>query len=285
MGSLLKGRISALARVMEISPELVQTLIGYALNVAGALLILLLGFFVAGRVASSIRKSSDKRNLDPTLARFFANIARYVIVILAGISALGYFGVETTSFAAVLGAAGLAIGLAMQGTLGNVSAGVMLIIFRPFKVGHYISTAGQSGTVQEVSLFAVTLVTPDNRVITVPNGAVFGSTIENVSAKDTRRVQITVGVDYGADMDTTRAVLLEVMTNVENRLDDPAPAVVCAGLGASSVDWHCRVWVPASEFWPTMDKATVAIKKALDEAKIGIPFPQMDVHLDKAAND
>ncbi|MEM1023815.1 MAG: mechanosensitive ion channel domain-containing protein [Myxococcota bacterium] len=270
---------------MELNPELLETIISYGLNVVGALAILVVGLFVAGRVANLIRKTSDKRELDATLSRFFANIARYVIVVLAAISALGYFGVETTSFAAVLGAAGLAVGLALQGTLGNVAAGVMLIIFRPFKVGDFVSTAGQSGTVYEVSLFAVTLITPDNRVITVPNGAVFGSTIENVSARDTRRVQITVGVDYSADLDRTREILLGVMNAVENRLQDPAPAVVCAGLGASSVDWHCRVWVPSSEFWPTTDKATVAIKKALDEAQIGIPFPQMDVHLDKVANN
>lgn len=268
---------------IELSPELIDTAIGLSLNLAGALAILVVGFIAAGWVARLIQKAAAKRDLDPTLIKFFSNIARYVVVVLGVVSALGYFGVETTSFAAVLGAAGLAVGLAMQGTLGNVAAGVMLIIFRPFKVGDYITVAGQSGTVDEVSLFAVTLTTPDNRVITVPNGAVFGSTIENVSARDTRRVQITVGVDYSADLDETRALLLSVMEAVENRLEDPAPAVVCAGLGASSVDWHCRVWVPSSEFWPTTDKATVAIKKALDAKGIGIPFPQMDVHLDKAS--
>jgi small conductance mechanosensitive channel len=266
---------------MQISPETIDILFAYGSRLLGALAALIVGLVVAGWMARLVVRAGDRNDLDKTLTKFFSNIVRYVVIALAVISALNYFGVETTSFAALLGATGLAVGLALQGTLGNVAAGVMLIIFRPFKVGDYVSVGGQSGTVEEVSLFAVSLVTPDLRAIIVPNGTVFGNVIENVSAKPTRRVQITVGVDYSADLDQTRELLLATLNGLDGRLDDPAPVVVCAGLGASSVDWHCRVWVESSEFWPMMDKATVAIKKALDGANIGIPFPQMDVHLDR----
>ncbi|MGF1508993.1 MAG: mechanosensitive ion channel family protein [Myxococcota bacterium] len=266
---------------MEMSSNSFEPFIAYATSALGALVVLILALILAGVFARMVIRASDRGGLDPTLAKFFSNIVRYAVIALGVISALSYFGVETTSFAAVLGATGLAVGLALQGTLGNVAAGVMLIIFRPFKVGDYVIVAGQAGTVEEVSLFAVSLATPDNRLIVVPNGNVFGNVIENVSAKPTRRVQITVGVEYTADLDQTRQVLLSTIEGLEGRLNEPAPMVVCAGLGASSVDWHCRVWVESSEFWPMMDKAPVAIKKALDAANIGIPFPQMDIHLDK----
>ena len=266
---------------MELDPALLDNLMSYAVSIGGALLIFILGFVVAAWFGRMILRVSDKRGFDPTLGKFFSNIVRYLVIALAVITALSACGVETTSFAAVIGATGLAVGLAMQGTLGNVAAGVMLIIFRPFKVGDYVSVGGSSGTIDEVSLFAVTMTTPDNRVITVPNGQVFGNVIENVTARDTRRVQVTVGVEYSADLDRTREVLEKVILDLPQRLEDPAHQVMCANLGASSVDWHCRVWVKTSDFWPTTEALTVGIKKGLDEAGIGIPFPQMDIHLDK----
>jgi len=265
---------------MQIDPSLFDSLMGYAVNVGGALIILVGGFIVAGWLGRLVLRTADRRGFDATLGKFFSNIVRYVAIALAVITALSACGVETTSFAAVLGATGLAVGLALQGTLGNVAAGVMLIIFRPFKVGDYVTVGGQSGTIDEVSLFAVTMTTPDNRVITVPNGQVFGNVIENVTARDTRRVQVTVGVEYSADLDRTREVLEKVVASIPQRIDEPAAQVVCGSLGASSVDWHCRVWVKTGDFWPATEALTVAIKKALDEAGIGIPFPQMDVHLD-----
>lgn len=263
-----------------LDPALLDSLMNYAVSVGGALLILILGFIVAGWFSRTVWRVTEKRGFDPTLGKFFAAIVRYVIVALGVITALSACGVETTSFAAVLGATGLAVGLALQGTLGNVAAGVMLIIFRPFKVGDYVSVGGVAGTVDEISLFAVTMTTPDNRVITVPNGQVFGSVIENVTARDTRRVQVTVGVEYSADLDQTREVLERVVASIPQRLEEPASAVVCGSLGASSVDWHCRIWVKTSDFWPATEELTVGIKKGLDAAGIGIPFPQMDVHLD-----
>lgn len=260
---------------------LIPTLVGYATNLVFALVILIIGLWIAGWASSRLIRFTESRSVDPTLSRFFGQVLRWVLVVLAVLTALTACGIETTSFAAVLGATGLAVGLALQGTLGNVASGVMLILFRPFKVGQFVVAGGQMGTVDSISLFAVTLHTVDNRQIIVPNGQVFGSVIENYSALPTRRVQITVGVDYSADLDRTRQVLLDVCNAQQPRLDDPAPAVVCAGLGASSVDWHCRVWVNGDDYWPTVDALTVAIKKALDEAGIGIPFPQMDVHMDR----
>ncbi len=269
---------------MEIDSDLIEIGIGYATRVGGALLILIIGLVIAGWMARLTMRTCDRRGLDPTLGKFFSNIVRYTFIALTVITALSACGVETTSFAAVLGATGLAVGLALQGSLGNVAAGVMLIIFRPIKVGDFVVISGQSGSVDEISLFAVTLTTPDNRVITIPNGNVFGSVIENVTTRDTRRVQVTVGVEYTADLDETRKVLETAVAGIEQRLDEPASAVVCGSLGASSVDWHCRLWVKTSDFWPATEALTVSIKKHLDAAGIGIPFPQMDVHLQQPEN-
>jgi small conductance mechanosensitive channel len=279
MGPMPESIPTSLEDLTVLAPMLIE----YASSVFFALLILIVGLIVAGLMSRRVVRFAESRNVDPTLSRFFGQVLRYTLVILSILTALTACGIETTSFAAVLGATGLAVGLALQGTLGNVAAGTMLILFRPFRAGQYVEVGGKAGTVEAISLFAVTLVTPDNREITVPNGQVFGNVIENFSARDTRRVQITVGLDYAADPDRTREVLLQVVRNYQPRLDDPEPAVVCAGLGASSVDWHCRVWVASSEFWPCMDRLTVDIKKGLDAAGIGIPFPQMDVHLDGSA--
>lgn len=266
----------------ELSEETIALIMQYATRAVGVIVLLFVAWIVSGWVGRIIRRSCDRANIDLTLGKFFAKMASWSILILAVLACLGVFGVNTTSFAAVLAAAGLAVGLALQGSLSNFASGVMLLIFRPFKVGDVVSVNGVIGKVNEIELFTTTLDTPDNRRMILPNGAVFGSTIENISYHDTRRVDVPVGVDYSAEIDKTRSVLADAAAAVPDRLDDPAPQIVLGELGASSVDWTVRVWCNAADYWGVKEAATREIKMALDKAGIGIPFPQMDVHLDGA---
>lgn len=245
-----------------------------------ALVLIIAVFVVAGWARGITKKACGRAKVEETLARFLGNMIRYLILIAGGIMILGTLGVETTSFAAVLAAAGFAIGMAMSGMLGNIAAGVMLLLFRPFKVGNYVKAAGTEGTVDEIGLFTTTMDTPDKRRIIVPNSSIFGGIIENVSHHPTRRVAVAVGTDYGADIDKAREVMLAAAKATENVLTDPEPAVVLTGLGGSSIDWSVRVWVNSADYWGVMDALTRNVKYALDEANIGIPFPQMDVHID-----
>ncbi len=261
--------------------ELLPLVSMYAVRVAGVLLFLIVARIIAGWLGRLLAKSMDKAGTDPTISRFMAGMVRTVIMIMAVVACLGVFGVETTSFAALIAGAGLAIGLAFQGTLSNFSAGVMLLVFRPFKAGDVVSVAGQTGKVEGISLFTTTMDTPDNRRIILPNGSIFGSTIENITHHDLRRVSVDVGVDYSADIDKTREVLMQAIGKVELGLADPAPAAVLTGLGASSVDWQVRLWCRTGDFFTVLDELTRVVKMSLDEAGIGIPYPQMDVHLDK----
>ncbi len=252
----------------------------YGVRVIGVLIALYIAFKVAGWSKARIMASLDKRKFDSTLTRFFANMTRYAIIMGTVLGCMGVFGIETTSFAAVIGAAGLAVGLAFQGTLSNFSSGVMLLIFRPFNVGDVISVAGTVGAVQEIELFTTSMLSPDNRHFIVPNSAIFGATIENITRASTRRVDIPVGCAYSADIAQTRAVLERAAAAVPGRLDDPKPQVFLAGLGGSSVDWSVRVWCETGKYWDVYQASIEAVKKHLDEAGIGIPFPQQDVHLD-----
>lgn len=252
----------------------------YGIPALTVLLILFAAFVAAGWVSRLVLRSCEKVRLEATLAKFFAKLARWAVLLVAGLFCLSKFGIETASFAVVLGAAGLAIGLAFQGTLSNFAAGIMLLIFRPFKVGDFVSVAGQGGTVFEIELFSTHLDTPDNRRLILPNSSVFGATIENVTYHPRRRVEVSVGVDYGADLDATRRVLEEAAKSVPGALTDPAPQVLLMGLGASSVDWVVRVWATTPEFWQVRDATTRAVKMALDTNGLTIPFPQMDVHFD-----
>ena len=261
--------------------EQVQELVvKYAPSIVGVIVFLVVSFVVSGWVGRLVARGMRKAKIEETLCRFLGNLARWIVLVMAFIACLGVFGVETTSFAAVIGASALAIGLAFQGSLSNVAAGVMLLIFRPFKVGDYIQTCGQSGSVVELTLFTTELDTLDNTRIIIPNGAIFGSTIENVTHHATRRVDVAVGVDYAADLDRTREVLMSAAGAVASGLADPPPAAVLRGLGDSSVDWQVRLWTETANYWAVRDALTRAVKMALDEAKISIPFPQRDVHMD-----
>jgi small conductance mechanosensitive channel len=222
-----------------------------------------------------------KASIEETLARFFAKMARWAVLVIGVIVILGKFGIETSSFAALIAAMGFAVGMAMQGTLGNFAAGVMLLIFRPFKVGDVINAAGVVGKVHMIDLFTTVVDTPDNRRIIVPNGAIFGGTIENISFHDTRRIEVAVGTDYTADLDKVREVLDKAALKIETRIEDPGHQIVLASLGDSCIDWKVRVWCNAADYWGCMEETTRIVKYALDDAGIGIPYPQMDVHLDK----
>ncbi|MBO6513568.1 MAG: mechanosensitive ion channel [Phycisphaerales bacterium] len=245
-----------------------------------AIVLIIAVFIAAGWARKLVGKAVRKANVEETLARFLSNIARYIVLIAGGVAILGTLGIETASFAAVLAAVGFAIGMAMSGMLGNIAAGVMLLLFRPFKVGDVVDAGGVKGKVFEIGLFTTVFDTPDNRRIIVPNNSIFGDNIENVSHHDTRRVTVAVGTEYGADIDKAREVLMEAAKNTPSILEDPAPVIYLKALGGSSIDWDVRVWVKREDFWDVQDRLTRDVKYALDNAGIGIPFPQMDVHID-----
>ncbi|MFG0253031.1 MAG: mechanosensitive ion channel family protein, partial [Phycisphaerales bacterium JB038] len=253
----------------------------YLIPAIGVLVFLFVAWMVATVIGRLSGKAMQKAKVDLTLCRFASKAIRWMILLFAILGALGYVGIDVLAFGAVLGAAGLAIGLAFQGSLSNVAAGVMLLIFRPFRVDQVVSVAGNTGKVYEIELFSTTIDTPDNRRIIIPNSAVFGAVIENVTYHEKRRVDVVVGVDYSADIDRTREVLTEAAHRTPGILSEDTPAIVLAELGASSVDWAVRVWCPTADFFAVKEALTREIKYALDNAGIGIPFPQMDVHLDK----
>ncbi len=268
-------------RLLKVSEGKIEVLLAFGGKVVGALVLLSVAWVVSKHLRNFIEKRLTASNFDITLSRFFANLSKYAVITFAVVSCLGIFGVETASFAAVLAATGFAVGMALQGTLSNFSSGIMLLIFRPFKVGDFVVTAGQSGTVHAIDLFSITVDTLDHRRIIIPNSSVYGSVIENVTYHPYRRTAIVVGTSYDADMDEVRKVLNEAVTKVDNVLNDPAPQVVLTELGASSVDWTVRLWARTDDFWTVRENAIYEVKRSLDQAKIGIPYPQMDVHLDK----
>ena len=245
--------------------------------VLGILMAALVGARFARRAA---QRALERAKVEATLAKFFSNILRYAILGMALLIGLSALGIETTSFAAMLGAAGLAVGLSLQSSLSNFACGVLLLTFRPFKVGDFVNVSGSSGKVDEIELFTTRLITPDNRVLVLPNSSVFGSTIENFNELGTRRVEVKVGVAYGASIDDTKLALEKAIRSVEGVLSTPASQVMLNELGASSVDWLVRAWVKSDDFWLVRERLTRAVKLELDATKIGIPFPQVEVHLD-----
>jgi len=256
-------------------------IIEYGLNVVAAIATLVIGMIIAGMISSGFRRVLTKRELDPTIIEFVSHMVKYVIVAFVVIAALSRIGVQTTSFIALLGAAGLAVGLALQGSLSNFASGVLIIVLRPFKAGEYIEAAGTAGSVESVQIFATTLVTPDNKCVVVPNSSILGGNIVNYSRKPTRRIDLVIGVSYNADLAKTKAVLETVVTANALVLKDPGVQVAVAELADSSVNFVVRPWVNGSDYWPARFALTEEIKNALDEAGIEIPFPQMDIHTDK----
>lgn len=251
-----------------------------AINAMKALVVLIVGWVLAGTISRTIRKRVNASpQIDDTIGNFVASIIRWVILIIVFVAVLGLFGIEATSLVAILGAATLAIGLALQGTLSNVAAGFMLILFRPYKIGDYVDIGGTSGTVKTLTLFTTELSTPDNVQIVLPNGKAWGSVITNFSFHDTRRVDMTFGIDYGDDPAKAVQIIKDLAAEDTRIHSDPAPWVRVTNLGDSSVDITARVWCAASDYWDIKFDMLIAVKTAFDAKGISIPYPHVvEIH-------
>lgn len=265
--------------IIEIKEFLAKEGLDWALNILAALAIFVIGRWVGNRLVSLIQKGMKRANVDPTLVSFIGNILSVLVLVFVVIAAISKLGVETTSLAAIFAAAGLAIGLSLQNSLSNLAAGVMIITFRPFKVGDFVQAAGEMGTVSEVSIFTTKLNTPDNKRIILPNGQIIDRAITNFSANDTRKIDITFGIGYGDDIKKAKDILQQMLENDERVLQDPAPQVVVKNLGESSVDLAVRPWVKSSDYWPVTFDLLENVKLKFDEEGISIPFPQRDLHV------
>jgi small conductance mechanosensitive channel len=257
--------------------------VSYGIKIVGAILILIVGRIVAGFVRKGVRRGLSKSKMDVALVSFFGHLVYYGIMAFVILAALAKFGIQTASFVAILGAAGFAVGFAMQGSLSNFAAGVMLLAFRPFKVGDYVDAGGTAGTVKEIQLFTTILATPDNVKVIVPNGAVFGTTIKNYAGYDTRRVDLVIGIGYDSPIGKARDIMADLIKNDPRTLGDPAPQIAVAELADSSVNFVVRMWAKKEDYWGVKFDMTEAIKKAFDENDIEIPFPQRVVHQASAA--
>jgi len=264
------------SQLLEIGTELV---VQYGLMLIAAIAIFFIGKMAANWVKKLVARVMKKSGLDPIIIGFTSSIAYITMMAFVIVAALGQLGIQTTSFIAILGAAGLAIGLALQGSLANFAAGFLMIIFRPFKVGDYIEGGGVSGTVQAIHIFTTTLTTPDNKTIIVPNANIGNDNITNYSTQATRRVDLTVGVAYDADLKEVRNILEDIVSKDSRVLSDPAHQIAVAELADNSVNFIFRLWVNSADYWDVFFDTNETVKNRFDEAGIGIPFPQRDVHL------
>ncbi len=265
--------------------QLVQMGMTYGLKLLGALAIFVIGKWIAKALTKTIKKLMERGKVEATLVSFVGSLVYVVLMIVVILAALGNLGVNTTSFVAILGAAGLAVGLALQGTLSNVGAAVLLILFRPFKVGDFVDAGGVAGVVEEINMFSTIFKTGDNKVVIVPNGAIIGGTITNYSAKETRRVDWTFGIGYEDDLKLAKETLVQILSEDERILKDPAIFVAVSELADSSVNFVCRAWVKSGDYWGVYFDTIEKVKLVFDEKGISIPYPQMDVHLDKTQSD
>ncbi len=254
-------------------------LIPWGINILLALTIFAVGRWVVGLILNLVDRLLGRAKVDPMLIRFVRSILHTVLLLFVVIAALDQLGVDTTSFIALIGAAGLAIAMSLQGLLQNFAAGVLLIIFRPFQVGDFVEAGGVSGTVEEIGVFTTRMRTDDNREILVPNGAIYGGTITNYSARDTRRIDLVFGIGYDDDLKKAKGLIEEILASDERILKDPAPLVAVGELADSSVNLVVRPWVKREDYWSVLFDLNERIKLAFDDAGISIPYPQMDVHL------
>ncbi|HSL90680.1 MAG TPA: mechanosensitive ion channel domain-containing protein, partial [Ignavibacteriaceae bacterium] len=248
-------------------------------QIIGAIITLIIGLWLAKFISKLVAKTLIKKEVDQTLTKFFASLVKSALIIFVLISVASQLGIETTSFIAIIGAAGLAIGFALQGSLSNFAAGIMLIIFRPVKAGDFIEGGGIMGSVEQVGIFVTILNTPDNKKIFVPNSKLTSDNIINFSANDTRRVDMVFGIGYSDDIDNAKSTIKSVLENDNRVLKEPVPQIVVSELADSSVNFNVRPWVNNSDYWGVYFDITEKVKKKFDEQKISIPFPQRDVHI------
>lgn len=265
--------------MQEIWQKVVEIGTVYGTKIIGAILIFILGRIVIGFIIRALKRLMKRGGTDQTLAKFLLALTKIALLTFIIIAAISTLGVQTASFVAVIGAAGLAVGFALQGSLANFASGVMLIIFRPFQVGDYVEAGGAAGSVEEVHIFNTILKSPDNRKIIIPNSQVTGSSITNYSAKETRRVDMVFGIGYDDDIKLAKATLEEIVVGDPRVLQDPAPTIALSELGDSSVNFVVRPWVKTADYWAVFFDMHEKVKLTFDQKGISIPFPQRDVHL------
>lgn len=258
-----------------------ETSIGSSIfgNIFFSIIIFAAGYWIAKTASRFIRGLMERREMDPALSGFISNLAHATIIAVAAIAALNQLGIETTSLVAIVGAAGLAIGLALKDSLGNFAAGVMILLFKQFRAGDFIEAAGVAGVVESLSIFSTQLKSGDNKTIFVPNGKLIGDNIINYSTKPTRRIDFVIGVSYDADLSHVKSTLVDILNSEKRLLEDPEPTVGVIELGESSVNLAVRPWVNSNDYWPVYFDLLAKIKEGLDQEGIGIPYPQRDVHV------
>lgn len=256
-----------------------EWLISNGITLLTGILVLVIGLWIVGIITRSFAKAMEKRDLNPSLRPFLKSLLNVILKILVVISVMSMIGIQMTSFIAILGAAGLALGMALSGTLQNFAGGVIILILKPFKVGDFITAGGHSGTVHEIQVFNTILKTPDNKTIILPNGSIANNSMVNFSEEATRRVDLEFGIGYGDDIDKAKSILWDIIKNDDRVLEDPEAMVAVKELANSSVNFAVRVWVKAENYWPFFWDIHESVKKAFDQNGVSIPFPQTDVHL------
>ena len=251
----------------------------FVINAFMALAIFVVGRWIALQIVNIVQKTLLARNMDTALVHFVRSLVYWVLIAFVLIAALGQLGIQTASFVAIIGAAGLAIGLALQGSLSNFASGILLLVFKPFKAGDFVEVANTAGSIEKIQIFTTELVTPDNKQIIIPNSAITSGTITNYSAKDTRRVDLTIGISYDDDIDKARELIFDEISKDERILKDPEPVVLVMALADSSVNFAVRSWATTSDYWPVYTSLTESIKKRFDKDGVSIPYPQTDVHI------
>lgn len=281
----VQSAMNNVQQMFSTTPEWLVTaqemLTKFGFKIVAAILIFFIGRWIARMIQGGLEKGMLKAHVDPVLVTFTVNMAYAALIVFVVLASLGQLGVQTTSFIAVLGAAGLAVGLALQGSLSNFAAGVMIIIFRPFKIDDYVEGGGVSGVVKAIHIFTTTLTTPDNKRVIVPNSKMMGDNITNYSAEGTRRLDLTASISYGDSLDIAKAALMDVLNKDPRVLKDPAPFVGVLAMAESSIDFAVRPWVKVADYWDVFFALNEAIKKRIEDEGLTIPFPQRDVHLYK----
>ena len=269
-------------KVSGYTDQLIAMAVEWGPKVLLALVVLIIGLWIIKKVVQGVNAGLERSNTDATLAKFLGSMVSIILKVLLFVSVAGMVGIETTSFIAILGAAGLAVGLALQGSLANFAGGVLILLFRPYKVGDFIDAQGVSGSVAEIQIFNTVIRTGDNKRIIVPNGAISNGIITNFSAEATRRVDMVFGIGYDDDIGKAKATLKRILSEDERIHADPEPFVVVSALADSSVNFTVRVWVDAANYWGVFFDTTEKVKLVFDQEGISIPYPQQDVHIHQA---